>query len=178
MINNESLGHAMIMMAGFRTRLSMRRQRIWVLVADGARARILRDVLSAGEPSGDGDDLVFKAQRRQLREIMADKPGRSFASVGTRRSAMEYHSEPVREEDRAFASTLADTLQNHHLAKDFDRLVVVAAPQMLGDLRQAFPESLRKVIAAEIAKDFTKLSALELRDAIRKLEINRLSTSE
>ena len=61
------------------------------------------------------------------------------------------------------------------VAGDFDQLVVVAAPQMLGDLRQAFPEGLRKVIVAEIAKDFTKLPAHELRDAIRKLEIKRLS---
>jgi protein required for attachment to host cells len=156
----------------------MKRQRIWVLVADGARARILRDVLSAGEPPGACDDLVFHAERRQLREIMADKPGRSFASSGARRSAMEYHSEPVREEDRAFASMLAHTLHNHHLAKDFDQLVVAAAPQMLGDLRQAFPESLRKVIAAEIPQDFTKLPAHELRNVLRKLEIKRLSTSE
>lgn len=155
----------------------MRRQRIWVLVADGARARVLRDVLSEGTKPGEHDDLVFQAERRQLRDIMADKPGRSFASVGTRRSAMEYHSEPVREEDRAFAATLADTLHSHHLAKDFDQLVVVAAPQMLGDLRQAFPESLRKVIAAEIAKDLTRLPASELRDAIHKLEIKRPSAS-
>ncbi|RWB97329.1 MAG: host attachment protein [Mesorhizobium sp.] len=153
----------------------MKPQKTWVLIADGARARVLRDVLSVGKAPEEHEDLVFHSERRQLREIMADKPGRSFASTGTRRSAMEYHSDPVREEDRAFAAMLADMLHSRHLAGDFDQLVVAAAPQMLGDLRQAFPESLRKVTAAEIAKDFTKLTAHELRDVIRKLEIKRAS---
>jgi protein required for attachment to host cells len=156
----------------------MKPQRIWVLVADGSRARILRDVLLSEKTPAGREDLVFHAERRQLREIMADKPGRSFASTGARRSAMEYHSEPVREEDRAFAAMLAHTLHSYHLAKDFDQLIVAAAPQMLGDLRRAFPESLREVIAAEIAKDFTKLPAHELHDVIRQLEIKRLSAKE
>ncbi|KQU92425.1 hypothetical protein ASD99_11080 [Mesorhizobium sp. Root695] len=153
----------------------MKSRRIWVLVADGARARILRDVLSTGKTPDKQEDLVFHSEPRQLREIMADKPGRSFASTGARRSAMEYHSEPVREQDRAFAAMLAHTLHSHHVAGDFDQLVVAAAPQMLGDLRQAFPESLLKITTAEIAKDFTKLPSHELRDAIRKLEIKHLS---
>ncbi|TIS55836.1 MAG: host attachment protein [Mesorhizobium sp.] len=96
----------------------MKLQSTWVVVADGARARILRDVLSAGETPDEREDLVFHSERRQLREIMADKPGRSFASTGARRSAMEYHADPVREEDRALAATLAETLHRHHLAGD------------------------------------------------------------
>nr|WP_292242816.1 host attachment protein [Mesorhizobium sp.] len=154
---------------------TMKPQRTWVLIADGARARILRDALSTGKTPDKQEDLVFHTEPRQLREIMADKPGRSFASTGARRSAMEYHSDPVREEDRAFAAKLAHTLHGHHVAGDFDQLVVAAPPQMLGDLRLAFPESLRKVTAAEIAKDLTKLPEHELRDVIRKLEIKPLS---
>ncbi|RWL47136.1 MAG: host attachment protein [Mesorhizobium sp.] len=153
----------------------MKPRRTWVLIADGARARIVRDPLSSGEPTGEHQDLVFHSQPRQLREIMADKPGRSFASTGARRSAMEYHGNPVREEDRAFAVMLAETLHRHFLAGDFDQLAFAAAPQMLGDLRQAFPESIRKVTVAEIPKDFTKLPTHELRETIRNLEFKRTS---
>ncbi|TGV62829.1 hypothetical protein EN803_36700 [Mesorhizobium sp. M2D.F.Ca.ET.160.01.1.1] len=39
-------------------------------------------------------------------------------------------------------------LHRLHLAGDFDQLVVAAPPQMLGDLRQAFPEN--REITAEI----------------------------
>ena len=151
----------------------MKPRRTWVLVADGARARIVRDALSPGEPTDKDEDLVFNSQPRQLRAIMADKPGRSFASTGARRSAMEYHGDPVREEDRAFAAMLAETLHRHFLAGDFDQLAIAAAPQMLGDLRQACPESIRKVTVAEIPKDFTKLPMDELRETIRNLELKR-----
>ena len=156
----------------------MKPQKIWVLVADGARARILRDVLPGVKTPNEHEELVFRSEQRQLREIMTDKPGRSFAPTGTRRSAMEYHSDPVREDDRAFAATLAEVLDSHRVAGDFDHLVVAAAPQMLGDLRQAFPENLRKVTIAEFAKDFTKLPAHELRKTIANLNFTRMSMSE
>lgn len=70
----------------------VKKPRIWILVADGSRARIVRYDAN-GKHS---DDLVFEADHKQLKEIMADKPGRSFASMGAKRSAMEYHSDPVR----------------------------------------------------------------------------------
>jgi protein required for attachment to host cells len=156
----------------------MKRPKIWVLVADAGRARILRDVLGTSQAGDEHDELLFRSEQRHLRDIMSDKPGRSFSSTGTRRSAMEYHSDPVREDDRAFAATLAEVLESHRLARDFDHLVVAAAPQTLGDLRQAFSESLRKVTIAEIAKDFTKLAAPELRKTVANLEFTRLSMGE
>jgi protein required for attachment to host cells len=146
----------------------MKQPRTWILVADGARARILRDVIHDVEHGR--EELVFRSEQRQLRDIMADKPGRNFASIGRRRSAMEYHSDPVREDDKAFATMLADVLEAHRIAGDFDHLVVVAAPQMLGDIRRVVPEGLHKATVAEIAKDFTKLPVKELREAVANLE--------
>lgn len=151
--------------------------RVWILVADGARARILRDAIPPAE-AGKESELVFRSEQRHLRDIMTDKPGRSFASTGRRSSAMEYRSDPVREDDRAFALTLAEVLDSHRRAGDFDRLVVAAAPQMLGDLRQAFSDSLRRATAAEIAKDFIKLPAKDLRAVIGTLEISRGSMND
>lgn len=156
----------------------MKRPKIWVLVADDARARILRDAIPPTQGGDQHEELVFHSPQRRLRDIMADKPGRGFATTGTRRSAIEPHSDPLRENDRAFAAKLAEVLDGHRLAGDFDQLVVAAAPQMLGDLRQAFPEPLRKVTVAEIAKDFTKLPVLELREAIKNVEIKRESPEE
>ncbi|MGN6585157.1 MAG: host attachment protein [Rhizobiaceae bacterium] len=94
--------------------------------------------------------------------------GSSFASEGTRRSAMEYRSDPVREEERAFARRIARLLEERCLEDDFDRLVLFAAPRMLGDLRDAMTESVRKFIIAEIDKDLTKLSGNALREEIKR----------
>jgi protein required for attachment to host cells len=113
--------------------------------------------------------LVFRAKQNRLREIMTDNPGRSFASEGTRGSAMEYHSDPVCEDERAFAAMLAEVLDSHRLGSDFDRLTVFAAPQTLGDLRQTFLENLRSITFDEIPKDFAKLPAPELLEVVSRL---------
>jgi protein required for attachment to host cells len=142
--------------------------RTWILVADDGRARILRD---AFPPSGAPrePELVYTSAHLQARDIMADKPGRSFASVGSRRSSMEYHSDPVRQADKAFAALLLDVMEEHRAAGEFDRLVVAAAPQMLGDLRAAMPASLKAVVVREIDRDYTKMPTTELLDTIGEL---------
>jgi len=74
----------------------MRRPRTWFLVADGSRAR---PVFESGNEAT-GSEPVYRAERRRMREAISGLPGRSYASVGRLRSAMEAHSDPVREDER------------------------------------------------------------------------------
>ena len=46
--------------------------------------------------------------------------------------------------------------------KEFQQLVVIAAPKMLGDLRAALGENIRKLVIAELDKDLSKLTIQEL----------------
>lgn len=147
----------------------MKAKRTWVLVADGARARIIRQLHPDRDAEQKLDDLVFEIDHKQLREVMADRPGRSFASQGTRRSAMEYHSDPVQAQEEQFAESLIETLVQHQVAGSFDALAIIAEPRMLGVLRQRLPVSLSGLIAGELAKDLTKLPALKLRTAVAEL---------
>jgi protein required for attachment to host cells len=41
-------------------------------------------------------------------------------------------------------------------SKAYDRLVIVAAPSALGDLRPAISEQVRAKVTGEVAKDLTK----------------------
>ena len=157
----------------------MKPLRIWVLVADGAHARIVRNAFHHSEMGEPLEELVFSAPHKRLREIMADKPGRAFASADSRsRSAMEYRSDPVHEEQQAFAGMLVSVLEEHRLASDFDRLAIIAAPRMLGDLRDAMPAGLSEITVAEVPKDLTKLTDLELREAIAQLEVKQVRSPE
>lgn len=139
----------------------------WVLIADGARARIVRYV----EDEARTEDLVFEIDHRQLREIMSDKPGRSFASADRRRSAMEYRSDPVQEQEARFAATLIEELERRFEANEFERLAIVAEHRLLGVLRKKLPPALRQAIVAEVAKDLTKLPRRDLLAAIVELGI-------
>lgn len=126
----------------------------WILIADGARARI---VVNKGPGKGvvqlEGAD--FRTEHPPSGDMMTDRPGRSFASVGDTRHAMEQASDPHRAAKQAFAEEVADYLHRQVMKKRFDRLIVLAPPQALGDLRAALSEPVRALVTAELAKDLT-----------------------
>jgi protein required for attachment to host cells len=141
------------------------------LVTNGAQARILRDVehADAVEPV----ELVSREPLTHLRDIMSDKPGRSFASRARgRRSAMEPGSDPVLRVMQDFAAETAEYLEKHRLAGDFSRLAVLAEPKMLGVLRSTFPAGLWATVFLDLPINLTTLPDRELGarvlDLIRK----------
>ncbi len=153
------------------THASMTHASTWILIADAARARVVRKPVHPSDARQIPLETVFEASAdpRALREIMADRPGRSFASTGARRSAMEYHSDPVREQTRGFAASLLKTLETRFTAGDFEELIICAPPRMLSALREAMPEELETAVSSEVAKDFTKLSEIELHEVLDRL---------
>ena len=141
--------------------------RTWALVLNGTRCRILRGI------SGRGDDtpaeLVLRFEARNLRDIMSDKPGRSFASMGGgRRSAMDYNSDPLVEDQRDFIRQIIALLESHRRAGDFDRLAVFADHDMLGHLRKMIPQSLANLVIREVPKNLLHLSPQELAEAVSR----------
>lgn len=139
----------------------------WALVINGARCRIVR-----GVPARDTDaltELVLRSESRNLRDIMSDKPGRSFASKGGgRRSAMEYASDPVVEDQKEFIRQVIAVLESHRRAGDFDRLAVFAEHDMLGHLRLMLPQTLSDLVIAELPKNLLHLSAQGLAEAVTR----------
>jgi protein required for attachment to host cells len=137
------------------------RKKTWVLVMNSTVARILRGFR-------DGDftppaELVLKSPHRNLREIMADKPGRSFASVGGgRRSAMDYASDPLREDLYAFVRKAVVLLQSHYLAGDFTALAIFAEPSVLGVIRGELGDRLRSHTILEAHRNLLHLNEADL----------------
>lgn len=149
----------------------MSKPETWILVADAARARVVRNPDRSPKMHQAPLETVLEAsaEPQPLREVMADRPGRSFASIGARRSAMEYRSEPARDATRHFATSLLSALEVRLAAGDFDQLVICAPPRMLNALRETMPGALAAVVVSQVAKDFTKLAELELRHRIQDL---------
>lgn len=108
----------------------------FVVLMNAGAARILGDVRPDGRAEGIDERLAHPVL--PLREIMADRPGRSFSSGSHgQRSAMVYASDPEREADRAFAEAIAARLGALHREGALRRLAILAAPEMLGHLRAA-----------------------------------------
>lgn len=116
--------------------------RIWIVVADRVRAHIFRktaqgmDHIATAVPAGGSGD--------------ADKGGSGFHGYDVG-SANTHHG------DGAFIQKLSAWLDEAEREKAFDRLVLVAAPRTLGDLRTAVSKNVHMRIAAEVAKELTEM---------------------
>lgn len=130
----------------------------WIVVADGGHARIF-----SNDGPGKGLRPVAGEERdadlhSAGRDIVTDRPGRTFDSVGGGRHDKEPPADPRQLEKEAFLAKLAGHLGGCAEAGRFARLIVVAEPRALGALRRHLPASARKKIHAELAKDLTKAS--------------------
>lgn len=133
----------------------------WIVVADGAQMRVFVND-GPGRGLSEIADKARSADPRPSREIDADRPGRTFDSAGQGRHAMEPSTDSNRHAKRLFAGEIAAALKQAHESKAFDRLVLVAAPATLGDLREALAKEVRGVLYGELAKDLTHLNERDL----------------
>jgi protein required for attachment to host cells len=140
----------------------MKKKVTYIPVADGARARLYSNH-GVGKGLQPVSGATHKADlHHHDREILSDKPGRTFNSVGERRSAMEPQTDWHRFEKHKFAREMAKVLDAAAANKAFDRLILVAPPATLGDLRTELDEATRKMVTAELPKDLTRHSEQEL----------------
>ena len=142
----------------------------WILIADGARARLLgQDRKSRTfKPTFEQE---FFGIRAQSRELASDRPGRAFDSAGRGqvgdaashgRHGMEPSTDPHRQAEYEFARELSEHLEKAANEHRFDRLVLVAAPRILGDLRALLPKTVQERTVAEVNKDLTKIPTRDL----------------
>jgi protein required for attachment to host cells len=143
----------------------MKGYRTWVLVADGQRGRIY-----ASEAPGAGLVAVGEELSHELppsREMGTDKPGRSFDSLGGQRHALAPRADWHDQAKEQFARDLAKRLDEAALRGEYDRLVLVAPPAALGELRAAIGTAASERVVAELGKDLTHLAIHELPERIR-----------
>jgi len=126
----------------------------WILIADGAHARLFAN---RGPGKGIEQLEVINGDHRPDSELVRDSLGRSFESVGDMRHAITPKTDPHRELKRDFARHLGKVLEQGLAEKAYDRLVLVAPPSALGDLRAALSEPVKHAIYAELDKDLVKI---------------------
>jgi len=134
--------------------------RIRVVVASLAEA-LFYDLGSRAEAPRLTGRLSDPKAHLHDRDFKSDRPGRVFDHAPRpdgRRGATAHHGtggerRPRRQEALVFARRIAAELAQAQRKGDYDRLVVMAAPSFLGLLRQTLPQSVRKLVAAEVTKD-------------------------
>ena len=148
----------------------MRRETTWVVVADGARARIL-EALGVGAGLRQIENGTMAGSRDLASEIGSDREGRSFDSLGGQRHAMQPHSDPREIEARRFVASIAADLLQARRDDRYQRLVIVAPPKAMGELRGLLPAAVAEVVAAELTEDLTRMPLKELESLLARREI-------
>jgi protein required for attachment to host cells len=131
----------------------------WALVADAQHCRVLERQV----PFGAWRELPGEAEEthnRPSHERGTERPGRSHESAGSARHAIEPKTDPHREAKHGYARHLANRLEA--AAPRYARLVLVAPPAFLGDLRDVLGEEARKRLAGSLDKDLTKHALADL----------------
>jgi protein required for attachment to host cells len=103
---------------------------------------------------------TIEINNRPSRERGSDRPGRGHESASAARHAVEPRTDPHREAKRDFARHLADRLEA--AAGSYARLLLVAPPAFLGDLREALGDAGRGKLAGTLDKDLTKATLADI----------------
>jgi len=150
----------------------------WIVVANQAGAKIftlappaprLKDLqapkVATEAPSRlvEREALEHPEGRLKSQSINADRPGRSFESPGAKRHAMTREVDPKKQEAIVFSQRVADHLENARRKDEVARLVLIAAPEFLGLLRDVMSVELRRMIVEEISLDLAQMTPQEIR---------------
>ncbi|TWG91391.1 protein required for attachment to host cells [Mesorhizobium sp. J18] len=133
---------------------------MWVLVADGEKALFLRNEGDAKYPNLEVVRQINE-DNPPTREQGTDRPGRLSDGPSSHRSAVaetDWH----RIEKERFAQEIAERLYKMAHRGDFDQIVLVAPPTVLGQIRKEMHKEVEEKVRGEIAKTLTNHTVDEI----------------
>lgn len=131
---------------------------VWVLVANGSKARVLEQNSTKLEHWTEMECLLHPQSR--LHDSSASHDSLAHAIAG--RSGLAPRSSPKEHERRVFAKQLADMLGAAVGEHRVGRIVVFASNPFLGELLAHLDDESRKRLADSHALDLTSLGMHEL----------------
>jgi protein required for attachment to host cells len=125
---------------------------IWILVAHRGGARVFENK-GPGKGLNLLHDIPHPEGRLKNKDIGADKPGRSFDSSGQGRHALSSEQEPTAHVAEQFAKQLSSLLEEGRNRQRYGKLVLVAEPRFLGNLRAVLSPPTAALVSATVDKD-------------------------
>lgn len=133
----------------------------WVVVADGTRARLFNR--HKNRKLEEFDTLLSPAHRLHEGDLVSDRDGRAYDSDGAGRHGVGGNRNVAKDHEMsAFAKRLAARLEEGRNTGELSRLVLIAPPRFLGQLRSHLSERAADLVALTIDKELTTLPASKL----------------
>lgn len=141
------------------------KKKTWVLVADGTRARLFIKEYQKFEEALTQD---FVSDNLKNRDIAMDRPGRTFESANPTRHSYEPRTDWHQYQKELFAKDLCTILADANENDEFDELIIISPPKVLGAIRAHLGKKTSSKVVAEIPKDVTKFTEHELLQYLEK----------
>ena len=143
----------------------MKLVKTYFLLADEKEARILEN-----DGAGKG---IFQVSRMTIDDMevapsdFSDQPGSGHGGVGEGRHGISSETSPRDNARSMFANYLIEAIVASDRKKEFDRLIVCAAPQLLGELRAGFEGKVE--IYSDLDKNLVNTATSELPEHLSKI---------
>lgn len=126
----------------------------WVVVADGEKALFLRNEGDAKYPNLE----VFREVRDEnppTHEQGTDRPGRLNDGAGGLHKSAVQETDWHRIEKERFAKEIAERLYKAAHRGDYEKLIIVAPPLVMGEMRKELHKEVAERVIAEVPKTLT-----------------------
>ncbi|MFP3942837.1 MAG: host attachment protein [Alphaproteobacteria bacterium] len=137
----------------------------WIVVADGEKFLLLRN---EGDEEYPNFQVIthHEVPNPPTREQGTGQPGR-FDDAGVGKSAVEQTDWHWLGKER-FAKDLAEKLHDWAYRKRFGKLIVVAAPKILGVLRPNYHEEVQRRLLGEVDKDLSNHTVRKMEQILKE----------
>lgn len=133
----------------------MKKARLWYVIADGGRVRfVARDDNGAFRTV---QSFVATELHERSRDLGLDRPARVKESASPARHAIEPRRDLKEAAKEDFIKIVAEEIEAGHGRGQFDKLVLVAPPGVLTELKNALSKPIAKIVASDLQKDLTKV---------------------
>ncbi|MEH6833634.1 MULTISPECIES: host attachment protein [Falsihalocynthiibacter] len=129
----------------------------WAVLANAEIAHVMKN-------NGPGKGFVSEAGKTWHADPpleYSDAAGMGHSSHG-HANAAKTRRDPAALAQAKFATFIAAQLAHGYRDRSFDRLILVAAPHMLGLLRAALPDTIKETVMGAVDKDLTKVAPKDL----------------
>jgi protein required for attachment to host cells len=133
----------------------MKKAKLWYVIADGGRARFVeRDDNGALRTIS---SFVSTDLHKRASDLGRDRPARVMESATPGRSAVEPRRDLKEAAKEDFVKLVAEQLAAEHGRGQFDKLVLVAPPGVLTELKEKLSKPIAKLVVDALQKDLTKV---------------------
>ncbi|MFZ5555982.1 MAG: host attachment protein [Pseudomonadota bacterium] len=132
----------------------------WILVANASKAHLY---LNDGPKKGlkKLKEFDHAASREKGSQLVSDRPGHN-KSRGNGHGSYISQTEPKQAEAQHFAIELSRVLGHGRSTNEYQRLILVAPPAFMGELRNHLDPHTLHLVSDSFEKDYTKVPPKEL----------------